>query len=159
MGLGLAIKAFLKAFQDPKQAQEFVEGKPKQIESQDQAHLRLLSILQHSGRLIDFLKEDITNYSDAQVGAAVRKIHQDCGKSLEDAVTIRPIMEENEGASVKVAPGYDPSAIKVVGKVKGEPPFTGVLVHKGWKAHKRSLPKKIGEQHNDVISPAEIEVR
>ena len=159
MGLGLAFKAFLKAFKDPKQAQEFVDGKPRQLEVQDQGHLRLLSLLQHSGRLIDFLKEDISKYSDAQVGAAVRKIHQDCGKSLEDAVTIRPIMEENEGATVKVSAGYDPSTIKVVGKVKGEPPFSGTLVHKGWKAHKRSLPKKIGEQHNDVICPAEIEVR
>lgn len=159
MGLGLAFKAFLKAFKDPKQAQEFVDGKPRQLEVQDQGHLRLLSLLQHSGRLIDFLKEDISKYSDAQVGAAVRKIHQDCGKSLEETVTIRPIMEENEGATVKVSAGYDPSTIKVVGKVKGEPPFSGTLVHKGWKAHKRSLPKKIGEQHNDVICPAEIEVR
>lgn len=160
MGLIIAFRTFLKALKEPKKAQEFLDEAPKkQIEQSDQSHLRLLAILQQSGRLIDFLKEDIASFTDAQVGAAVRKIHQDCGKSLEDVVTIRPVLDENEGATIKVVPGYDPSTIKVVGKVKGEPPFSGILVHKGWKAHKRSLPKKLGEQSNEVISPAEIEVR
>jgi Domain of unknown function (DUF2760) len=159
MKLLLAIKAFFKAFRDPAQAQKFVEGRVQEVDKQDQGHLRLLAIFQQSGRLIDFFKEDITNFSDAQVGAAVRKIHQDCNKVLEDAVTVRPIMEENEGDKVTILPGYDPAAIKVVGNIKGEPPFTGILTHKGWKAHKRSLPKKIGEQHSEVLCPAEIEVR
>ena len=121
--------------------------------------MRLLALLQQSGRLIDFLKEDIAAFSDEQVGAAVRKIHQDCRQSLEELVTIRPVMEENEGAKVKIAAGYDASHIKIVGKVKSDPPFTGVIVHRGWKAHKRSLPKKVGEQANEVLCPAEIEVR
>lgn len=160
--LRLAIKAFIKAWKHPKEAKGFLEGQGKSqphVASNDASHLRLLALLQHSGRLVDFLKEDITSFNDAQVGAAVRKIHEDCGKSLEELVTIRPVMEENEGAVVKVAPGYDPATIKVVGKVKGEPPFSGVLVHKGWKAHKRSLPKKLGEQGSEIICPAEIEVR
>jgi hypothetical protein len=46
-----------------------------------------------------------------------------------------------------------------VGKVKGEPPFTAVLVHRGWKAHKKSLPKNMGEQGTEIICPAEVEVR
>lgn len=158
MGLLLAFKAFFKAFKDPQKTKEFVEDTCLEADVQDQAHLRLLAILQHSGRLIDFLKEDISQYNDAQVGAAVRKIHQDCSKTLEETVTIRPIRDENEGDKIKVNLGYDPALIKVVGKVKGEPPFTGTLMHKGWKAHKRSLPKKIGEQQNDVICPAEVEV-
>jgi hypothetical protein len=158
MGLLLAVKAFFKALKEPLKAQDFIEEKPKLIEGHDQAHLRLLNILQHSGRLIDFLKEDISKFNDAQVGAAVRKIHEDCSKTLEEIVTIRPIREENEGDKIKVNPGYDPSLIKVVGKVKGEPPYIGTLIHRGWKAHKRSLSKKIGEQQNDVICPAEIEI-
>lgn len=155
----LAFRAFIKAWQNPQLAQNFLIGEQPKVETTDQSHLRLLAILQHSGRLIDFLKEDINEFNDAQVGAAVRKIHDECGKSLEEIVTIRPVFEEKEGATVRVLPGYDPSSIKVVGKVKGEPPFSGVLVHKGWKAHKRSLPKKTGEQLTDVICPAEIEVR
>lgn len=163
MNLLLAIKAFFKAFKDPVGAEKFLAGSapaPKQIENQEPAsHLRLLSMLQQSSRLVDFLKEDISSFDDAQVGAAVRQIHDECGKCLEDIVTIRPLMDEKEGAKVNVPQGYDPSKIKVVGKVKGQPPFVGVLVHKGWKAHKRSLPKQLGEASTEVICPAEIEVR
>lgn len=155
-----AFKAFVKALKEPQKAQQFIEDQPpKQIESADNSHLRLLAYLQQSGRLIDFIKEDISSFNDSQVGAAVRKIHQDCKQLLEDLVTIRPLKEENEGATVQVPKGYNPSEIKLVGKVKGEPPFTGVLVHRGWKAHKRSLPKKVGEQTVEVICPAEIEIR
>jgi hypothetical protein len=162
MGLAVAFKAFMKAWREPEQGEKFVQGKleTKAIpEQSDPSHLRLLAILQQSGRLIDFLKEDITGYNDAQVGAAVRRIHADCGKSLEELVTIRPVMEESEGSTIRVLQGYDPNSLKVVGKVKGEPPYSGVLVHKGWKAHKRSLPKKVGESNPDLICPAEVEVK
>lgn len=155
----LAFKAFLKAWRNPQQAQRFLQDEQPKVETTDQSHLRLLAILQHSGRLIDFLKEDIQEFNDAQVGAAVRKIHEECSKSLEEIVTIRPVYEEKEGATIRILPGYDSSSVKVVGKVKGEPPYSGTLVHKGWKAHKRSLPKKTGEQLTDIICPAEIEVR
>lgn len=163
MKLILAFKAFLKAWNYPSDAQKFIDQKlslpaPEGISS-DNSHLRLLSLLQHSGRLIDFLKEDIAGFSDAQVGAAVRTIHDECAKSLEDLVTIRPIMQENEGAIIHVAPGYDPSSIKVVGNIKGDPPFSGILIHKGWKAHKRSLPKKVSIDSSDILCPAEIEVK
>jgi hypothetical protein len=159
MSLTIAFKAFIKAWNNPAEAQKFLEGSKPQVEQSDQSHLRLLSLLQQGGRLIDFLKEDISTYSDAQVGSAVRKIHEECNKSLEELVTIRPVMDDREGSTVKIPTGYDPSTVKVVGKVKGDGPYTGVLVHKGWKAHKRSLPKKIGEQLSEVICPAEVEVK
>jgi len=161
MGLGLAFKAFMKAFKEPEKAQQFIEDSdtPKQMEHTDSSHLRLLCYLQQSSRLIDFLKEDITPFSDAQVGAAVRKIHQDCAQAVEELVTIRPLKDEQEGSTIQVPKGYNPSEVKVVGKVKGEAPFTGVLVHRGWKAQKRSLPKKTGEQTLDVICPAEVEIK
>lgn len=168
MNLILACKAFIKAFRDPKATVLFLEDKnlrdgakesqKASAEPTDQSHLRLLALLQHSGRLIDFLKEDISSFDDTQIGAVVRKIHQDCSKSLEDVVTIRPVMDENEGTKIIIPQGYDPARIKIVGNVNGQPPFNGVLIHRGWKAHKRSLPKKLGEQSGDVISPAEVEV-
>ncbi len=68
-------------------------------------------------------------------------------------------MEENEGSTIKVPVGYDPTQIKIVGQVRGDPPLSGVIRHRGWKAHKRSLPKKVGEQSSDIICPAEVEVR
>lgn len=160
MGLMLAFKAFFKAFQEPDQAKQFVEGtKSVTAQETDASHLRLLHYLQETGRLVDFFKEDIASFTDAQVGAAVRKIHQDCRQVLEELVTIRPLKEENEGAVINIPKGYDPSEIKLVGKVRGEPPFSGVLIHRGWKAHKRSLPKQIGELTKGVISPAEVEIK
>lgn len=168
MGLGnffrnfkLACRAFFRAFKEPEKMQMFIENQepPKQSETPDRSHMQLLYYLQHSGRLIDFLKEDIQAFSDAQIGAAARKIHQDCAQTIEELVTVRPLRDETEGATIQVLKGYNPAEIKVVGKIKGEPPFTGVLVHRGWKAHKLSLPKKTAEQIADVICPAEVEVK
>jgi hypothetical protein len=162
MGLLLAFKAFFKALKDPEAAKGFIEPAPAErqlVDSSELGHLRLLSLLQRSGRLIDFLKEDITGFPDAQVGSAARQVHKECATLLEDIVTIRPVFQEEEGSKVRVPAGYDASSIKVIGNIKGNPPFEGVLVHRGWKAHKRSLPKGVGEQRSEVICPAEIEVK
>lgn len=161
MSFLLAIKAFFKAWRDPVSAQAFLENnfKKQDVPSNDHSHVRLLALLQQSGRLIDFFKEDIRDFTDAQIGAAVRQIHQDCSKSLEELVTIRPLMPEKEGSTITIPKGYDPAAIKILGKVKGEPPYTGTIIHQGWKVHKLSLPQKMGEQASEVICPAEIEVR
>lgn len=159
MSLLLAIKTFFKAFKDPKGAKKFLEGKEETPPSNESPHLRLLALLQHEGRLIDFLKEDIASFSDAQVGAAVRKIHSECSKSIEEFVTLRPLFQEKEGERITVPQGYDPSSIKVIGKVRGEPPYQGVLLHKGWKAHKLSLPKQHSKGDQSVVYPAEVEVK
>lgn len=161
MKIKLAWKAFIKAFKEPEKAQKFIDDETelKFDESKDQTHLRLLGYLQQGGRLIDFLKEDIHLFSDAQVGAAVRRIHQECGQTLEDLVAIRPLREEKEGAIIQVPRGYNPAEIKIVGAVKGEGPFSGILVHKGWKAYKKCLPKKNVELNLELICPAEIEVK
>ena len=161
MRLIIALKVFWKAFWEPEKGKQFLasQPKPKIAETSDQSHLRLLSALQQAGRLIDFLKEDIGGFTDAQVGAAVRKVHEDCAHNLEELITIRPLKEEQEGATIVVPKGCDPAEIKIVGKVKGEPPFTGILVHRGWKAHKRSLPKKTGEESLEILCPAEIEIK
>lgn len=160
MAFMIAIKSFFKALQDPKKAQEFLEDKPQKISvPQDASHLRLLTMLQQSGRLVDFFKEDIKDFNDAEIGAAARQIHDECRKSLEEYVTIRPIMEQNEGEALRIPVGYDTSTIKLVGNVKGQGPYEGVLIHKGWKAHKRSLPKQLNDQSLDIIQPAEVEIR
>jgi Domain of unknown function (DUF2760) len=162
MRLITALKAFMKAWSQPEEGCRFIENKKKEElipESSDHSHLRLLTMLQQSSRLIDFLKEDISSFDDAQIGAAVRKIHSDSAKCLEDLVTIRPILDQNEGSEIQVPKGYDPLKIKLIGNIKGEPPYKGILVHKGWKVHKRSLPKKFGEQSSDLLHPAEVEVR
>lgn len=153
MRLRLAIKAFFDTLKGP---QKELEVKAPLA---DTPQLRLLALLQKEGRLIDFFKEDIARYTDAQIGSAVRKIHADCGKCLEEFVTLRPLYQENEGAAVTVPQGYDPSVVKVVGHVTGEPPYQGILRHKGWKAHKLGLPKQITPADPSVICPAEVEVK
>lgn len=155
----IALRAFLKAWREPIQAAQFLEGVPPGKTSQEPAHLHLLALLQHSSRLIDFLKEDLSSFQDAQIGTVVRKIHLDASKLLEDLVTIRPLREEAEGSVIQIQSGYDPALVKVVGNVKGEPPFSGILVHKGWKAHKKSLPKKTEAISSEILCPAEVEVR
>lgn len=158
MGLWLAFKAFIKALREPHKAIQFVEEPSIKNEKSDPSHLRLLSMLQQSGRMIDFLKEDISSFTDAQVGVAVRKIHQDCSQCIEELVAIRPIMEEPEGGVITISAGYNPSEIKLIGNVKDQFPLKGQIIHRGWKACKRSLPKNSGEQTGELLSPAEIEV-
>lgn len=162
MRIFLAFKAFFLALKNPELVEKLFDEKkeePKSLPGGDCSHLRLLNLMQESSRFVDFLKEDLSTFDDAQIGAAARKIHEECGKCLEDLVTVRPLMEEGEGDKITIPQGYDSSKIKVVGKIIGNPPYTGILIHKGWKAHKRSLPKKIGDQTTDVICPAEIEIR
>jgi hypothetical protein len=166
MRLCIAVRAFLKAFKQPEEGKKFLDEAsqppailPATASTSDHSHLRLLGLMQESSRLVDFLKEDLSAFDDVQIGAAARKVHEECAKCLEEVVTLRPLMDEPEGTKVTVPQGYDTTKIKVVGKVKGQPPYTGTLVHKGWKAHKRSLPKQAGEHIADVIYPAEIEVR
>lgn len=160
MRLFIAIKAFVKALKDPQAGNNFLaDTKNKGGEKADATHLRLLLQLQQSGRFIDFLKEDISSFNDAQVGAVVRDIHAGCSQHLEDVVTIRPIFEEDEGSEITVDSDYDASEVRLFGNIKGKAPFKGVLRHKGWKAHKHSLPEQLGEQKKEILAPAEIEVR
>jgi hypothetical protein len=123
----------------------------------EHAALRLLAALQEEGRLVDFFSEDIGPYSDEQIGAATRGIHESCRKALRSAITVEPVMTGQEGATVTVPAGFDPAAIRLVGAVSGTPPFTGVLKHAGWRATSVNLPKRSG-QDPQVIAPAEVEI-
>lgn len=118
--------------------------------------LHLLSILQREGRLIDFIEEDLAGFSDAQIGAAARAVHEGCRKALHDALSLAPVRPEPEGAQVTLPPGFDPRAIRLTGNVVGDPPFNGVLRHHGWKADAVKLPALSGDL--TVLAPAEVEL-
>lgn len=120
--------------------------------------LHLLSLLQREGRLVDFLKEDLERYEDAQIGAAVRSIQESCRKTLNRYVDPQAILDQEEGEEVTVPEGFDPSVIKLTGNVSGAPPFKGTLQHRGWRAGSRHLPTLSGTIDPDVISPAEVEI-
>jgi len=126
-------------------------------ERNDAPALRLLAMLQEDGRLVDFLQEDIALYSDEQVGAAVRDIHEKTRKALRECVTLEPVMAGSEGESVTVPAGFEPTSVRLVGNVSGAPPFRGVLRHPGWRATAVSLPLRHG-QDAAIVAPAEVEV-
>ena len=105
---------------------------PPAEESSDRA-VQLLALLQRDGRLVDFLREDIAPYQDAQIGAAVRELHASCRKALEQYVTLEPVIDGEEDRPVTVEEGFDPAAIKLVGNVTGRPPLRGLLRHRGWR--------------------------
>lgn len=131
--------------------------KPKPVQSEA---ITLLATLQREARLVDFLKEDLSGYSDDQIGAAVREIHRDSGSVLDRFFAIRPILIEEEGASVEVPAAFDAARYRLTGKLTGTAPFHGTLRHHGWQATQCSLPEFTGsETAAKTIMPAEVEIQ
>jgi hypothetical protein len=125
--------------------------------STDQA-VQTLALLQRDGRLIDFLSEDITPYPDAQLGAAVRSVHESCRQVLQRYFKLEPILDSDEDQPVTVQPGFDASAIKLIGNVTGEPPIRGLLRHRGWRVKEANLPSLPLSSDRMIVAPAEVEV-
>ena len=119
--------------------------------------LQILGILQRDSRLIDFLMEDVAAYSDDQIGAAVRELHDQCRDAIARYVTLAPVIDGVEGTYAK-APGQDPNLVKFVGNVPAKPPAGGTLRHKGWRATKVDLPNLAAKQDATIIAAAEIEI-
>jgi hypothetical protein len=120
--------------------------------------LHLFSLMQREGRLMDFLNEDLDGYDDAQIGSAVRSIHAGCRQLVQEYLNPEPVLDQHEGAVVEVPVDFDPGVIKLTGNVVGEPPFNGILRHKGWQVGKMNLPTLSGSQNAEIIAPAEVEI-
>jgi hypothetical protein len=131
--------------------------KPRSSAQSDGA-LAMLGLLQREGRLVDFLQESLDDYEDSDIGAAVRDIHRGCAKVLKEHLTIEAVMPGEEDDKVKVPDGFDPGEIRLVGEVRGEPPFDGVLRHHGWRVTDTRLPKLSEGIDRRVLAPAEVEV-
>ena len=170
--LGTAVKLFFKALGDQEFAARALAGPtpaakvsaptPARSESAILAApsrseaVTLLSVLQREARLVDFLKENIAAYSDAQVGAAVRDVHRDAAAALERMFAPRPVMAEAEGSAVQVP--ADAARVRLIGNVTAQPPQRGTLRHGGWEATKIELPQWSGAQAAaKLIAPAEVE--
>jgi hypothetical protein len=137
---------------------DFLDQKIEQDRRQ-RLFLHTLAILQREGRLLDFFDEDLKQYSDEQIGAAVRSIQQDCRQAVKKYIDLRPVVDVDEGETITIDPGFDMNAITLVGEVAGEPPFEGIVRHPGWKAGKKEVPKLADVRDPAVITPAEIEIR
>lgn len=127
-------------------------------EATPDAALQLLSLLQKEARFIDFIKEDVSAYSDADIGAAARVVHQGCSKAVNEHFTLLPVSQDQEGSRVTLNKGFDAASFRLTGNIVGEAPFTGTLVHKGWQVTDLRLPK-LTEGHNaKIVAAAEVEL-
>jgi hypothetical protein len=120
--------------------------------------LQLLGILQRDARILDFFMEDITPYTDDQIGAAARDVHTKTREVLSRHFEPQPVIDAVEGSAV-TTPAGDVALVKFIGnvpvsgKAKG-----GALRHRGWRATATSLPRLSSKQDLTILAPAEIEV-
>jgi hypothetical protein len=120
--------------------------------------LQLLGILQREGRILDFFMEDLTPYSDEQIGADARDVHTKSNEVLARHFAPQPVVDAVEGSAV-TAPAGDAALVKFIGNVPASGRAKGgVLRHRGWRASRAALPKLAGKSDLAVIAPAEIEV-
>jgi hypothetical protein len=127
----------------------------------EQAHasgLFVLSMLQREGRFLDFLQEDVAPFSDAEVGAAARVVHEGCRKVVRQYLPLEPVFQESEGAAITLAQGFDPQRVRLTGNVDGPPPFKGSLKHHGWVTTEIRLPPVPTSIDLKVLAPAEVEL-
>lgn len=121
------------------------------------AAYQILYLLQKEGRLIDMLHENISDYDDETLGGAFRKLHEDLQELIKERFILEPVLNEEEGNTITLD-SIDPDSVKVSGKVPAEGPFTGELIHKGWRLKECKLPEMVDGWKGDVIAQAEIEI-
>ena len=81
---------------------------------------------------------------------------------LKEYFEVSAVHNGEEGDSVVLEKDFDASEYRLIGKVLGEAPFQGSLVHRGWKTLSVRLPRVIGDSDKEssfcVITPAEVEL-
>ncbi|OEF25100.1 DUF2760 domain-containing protein [Vibrio rumoiensis] len=147
-----------KVVEVEKIVEKIVEVESKLKTSPTDSALQLMSIFQQEARLIDFLSEDLTGFSDEEVGAAARVIHIGGQKVLADHFTLSNIRTEDEETRISVPEGFNAQEVRLTGNVSGQAPFTGTLIHKGWKADSVTLPKLSENYDASILAPAEVEL-
>ncbi|HEY7866121.1 MAG TPA: DUF2760 domain-containing protein [Psychromonas sp.] len=179
LGLGISAALFLVLFLTKKQqttqennieasdaaveqnVPEVTQAEPKSSllkESTPEAALQLLTLLQQDARFIDFIQEDLSAYSDADIGAAARVVHEGSKKTLNAYFTLEAIRSEDEETAISIAEGFNASEIRLTGNVVGNAPFNGTLIHKGWKVTEVKLPKLAAGHDASIVAPAEVEL-
>lgn len=161
--LGLALRVFttpalaakVAAAEAPTPIEKPTPTPPEKIHA---SGLAVLGWLQREGRLVDFLQEDVSSFSDAEIGAAARVVHAGSRKVLNQHLTLEPVLKDTEGASVTVPAGFNAERIRLTGNVTGQPPFRGSLKHHGWVATSVRFPAVAATLDPRVIAPAEVEL-
>jgi hypothetical protein len=128
---------------------------PKPVAGPADGAVQILAVLQRDARLVDFLMEDLSAYSDDQIGAAARDVQTQGRESLLRYLRLEPVIDGVEGTFTKTE-GMDASQVKLVGNVPASGKASGgVLRHKGWKAAKVDLPQAAPGM---VLAAAELEI-
>ncbi len=116
--------------------------------------LTLLSALQREARFVDLVKENLGQYSDAQIGAAARPCLQQCASTLDRLFGLRAIESSDEGSMVTVPESASPTRYQWIGEGSGT---SGKLVHHGWEAARVELPKWVGSTIDSlVVAPVQV---
>jgi hypothetical protein len=127
-------------------------------EATPDAALQLLGLLQKEARFIDFIKEDISAFSDSDIGVAARVVHEGCNKAINEHFTLAAIRNEQEGSKITLPESFDAATVRLTGNIVGTAPFTGTLVHKGWQVTNIRLPKLTLGHNASIVAPAEVEL-
>ena len=131
---------------------------PRLVQPDAASALQLLGLLQQEGRFVDFLQEDVSAYSDQEIGGAARVVHEGCRRALGEHVEVVPVRTETEGAKLTLQEGFNAAEVRLTGNVVGQPPFSGTLVHRGWRVENVRLPKLVEGHEVRVLAPAEVEL-
>jgi hypothetical protein len=131
---------------------------PAKAEPAAASALWLLGTLQREGRLLDFLQQNVASFSDEEVGAAARVVHDGCRKTIQQYYELEAATTEQEGARVSLAAGFDPQRWRLTGNISGQPPFRGTLRHHGWVVRQVRTPTVSKALDERVIAPAEVEL-
>ncbi|NOT83918.1 MAG: DUF2760 domain-containing protein [Methylococcaceae bacterium] len=127
-------------------------------EATPDAALQLLALLQKEARFIDFIKEDVTAYSDADIGIAARVVHEGCNKAINEYFSLATVRTEAEGSKITLAKEFDATQVRLTGNIVGQAPFTGTLIHKGWQVTDIRLPKLTQAHNAKILAAAEVEL-
>ncbi|MGZ8241420.1 MAG: DUF2760 domain-containing protein [Methylobacter sp.] len=127
-------------------------------EATPDAALQLLGLLQKEARFIDFIKEDVSAYSDADIGVAARVVHEGCNKAINEHFSLAPVRSEQENSKITLPQGFDAATVRLTGNIVGTAPFTGTLIHKGWQVTGIRLPKLTQGHNANIVAPAEVEL-
>ena len=109
--------------------------------------------------VVDFIQEPLEGYSDAEIGAAARDVHRQCGAVLKRLFDLQPVVGDEEGAAIEVPPGFETGMYHLVGNVTGNPPYRGKLVDPGGPAARVRRAEGTGSPAAArIVAPVEVEV-
>jgi len=120
--------------------------------------LRILALLQQEAKFVDFILDDLSQATPTQIADYVKQMQPKAKETLQKYLKIDTVIAETEGQETTVPVGFDPSTIRVLGNVTGNPPFKGSVDHPGLKVTELKLPPVPEGQNLFVLQPAEVQL-